>query len=107
MCMEDVRIGRKTLSRSATVPVGTGVGVLVPANKDRYTLIISAPETNPLWLTWEPAAAAGTGIRIAAGSPPVMLSIQEHGALVRGPIYASIPLGAETITFAESILEQQ
>lgn len=107
MCMEDVRLGRETLGRSQTISVLTTKVVLVAENRDRYAVIISAPTTNPLFVSWENDLGVTTGIRLAAGTSPLILTIQQHGRLVQGPIYASAPAGAESIHVAESVLTRQ
>lgn len=88
-----------------TVPVGDNVGIgtasaqFIPRDTHRTSIVISSPVTNDLWISWQNNAAAGTGLRLAAGMAPLRLLLVDDGALVYGPIYAASPAGAQTISW--------
>lgn len=84
------------------VPIGVADTPFVDKNTARIALVITAPGANPAFIAWNGPASATNGIRIPAGGNPLVLTAALHGALVFGPITASVPLGAETMTFAES-----
>jgi hypothetical protein len=52
-----------------------------------------------MYLALRAAAADGVGIRLGPLDPPLVLTLGDHGAMVRGEINAAIPAGAEAITF--------
>lgn len=90
---------RSGSSGSQVVNVGVASTILVPYSPTRVALVISAPLTNPMFLALRQAAASAGGILCAAGDPPLVLTLGDHGALVMGPISAIIPAGAENVTY--------
>lgn len=107
MCIEDVRLGRETGPTETTVAVATTKVLLVPYVRERFSLVISAPTTNELWLSLAATAAAGVGLRLYPGSLPLVLNVKDHGAFVRGPIYANITTVGENITLWSTLLEKE
>lgn len=88
MCMEDVRIGRETISSAAVVSVGAGaVAQVLPADPYRYALVLSAPASGTCTYSVNQAPGDGEGITFHAGGGPITLGIQEHGDLVRRAWY--------------------
>lgn len=106
MCLEDYKIGRRTKSGQAVVSVGTSSTPLVGESPHRTALLISAPTTNPVTLSLAPAAVAAEGLRLAAGSNPLILTLVSHGDLVRRAWSAIAVGGAETIGVVETFLPE-
>lgn len=89
MCIEDVRMGRKTVSFMAivSIPAG-GVRQVLPADPFRYSLTLSAPSSGSLTFSINQNPGDGEGIVFHQGSGPVTLTIQNDGDLVRRAWYA-------------------
>jgi len=107
MCLEDVRMGRRAPASEGSVLVSTTAGLLVPGNRKRIALVISAPITNRLTLSLNPAPVAGVGLTLSAGGAPLTLDVQKHGGLCTQPIYAIVNAGTDRITWWESALEEE
>jgi len=105
MCMEDVIIGRSTKPRETSVLLGVTTGAFIPGNPNRVGLVISAPVTNPLFLTLSANTPAGQGMRLSTSQAPLKLDILDDGNLVTSAIFASQPVAGETITFWETLLD--
>jgi hypothetical protein len=91
MCMEDVLIGRKTISADVTVVVDATPKMLVAASLDRYCLIISPPLAGQVTIGFDANhVTSGSGIVIPSGADPLVLTIQEHGDIVRRAIFAAV-----------------
>lgn len=113
MCMEDIRVMRRTRTITVgpiAVPFGANV-MLVPRNPDRVALEIGftgVENTSALavWLSWnsDEALTGLGGIPIKANQSEKW-DIQKHGAMVFGPIYATCDKDAScTCTYVETIL---
>jgi hypothetical protein len=104
--MEDVRIGRQAVGNQSTVNVQTTVTPLVPQVEDRVALIISAPQTNRITLTFDPVGTLDNGITLYPTQPPLYLTVDRFGRLVQGPIFCVSATGAQNISYWESILNK-
>lgn len=106
MCMEDVRIGRSTVSADASPSIGTTATELVSASLDRYCLIISPPIAGQVTIGFDPNhVASGVGIVLASGADPLVLTIQEHGDMVRRAWYAAVDTGTRSVGVSWSSLQ--
>lgn len=83
--------------------VGATAVVLVDRSDYRVSLIVGADVAQDLYLAWDSAPALGSGILLKAGSVPLLLTLQDHGRLVRGPIWCISPGGAVTVSWAEAL----
>lgn len=90
MCMEDIRIGRKSQVRcknqSATV-----AGVLAAGyDSNRVSITFSANSTgNQVFIQYGEDASAPLIFNLQAGSNTLHLNIHDHGNLVFGPFFMS------------------
>lgn len=108
MCMEDIRVMRRTVSRIVRRAVGLTVGEFVPYNKDRVALSISSLPALNLFLTTDLTQTAQAGFCVPNLTGPVNWNIQDHGAIVKGPIFASVSgFAADTAYYMETVLEEQ
>lgn len=80
---------------TVNVPANTQPAViLVKQNERRVALVITGTGTTGVNLFESPAPGNSTGVTITAGSVPLVLSLLLHGAIVKGPIYATSAGGA-------------
>ncbi len=103
MCMEDIRIGRRSASRFSfvTVPL-TGI-LLVPPNTQRIALQISAPLANRITLSDSQAPVLDNGLTIYAGQAVHQMNIADHGAAVTIGLYAVAAVAPQLIGVLETI----
>lgn len=105
MCMEDIRIGRKTGVAQQLVPLPANTVVqVVDANRLRTGLLIGSLNAQTLWLGFDKTVAIGSGLLIPANSVPLKLLLAEMGELVRRPIYG-ITNAAINVMIFEFILD--
>ena len=91
MCMEDVRIGGATISADKTISVANTPQLIVESSLDRYCLIISPPLAGQVTIGFDANhVASGSGIVLASGADPLVLTIQEHGDIVRRAFFAAV-----------------
>lgn len=97
MCLEDIKLGRKTKTTEKFVSVSPTSTVLVDANPYCVGLIISAPLTNHITLSLKDTAVDAQGINLAPNVDPLELDIQSHGGIVMRKITAICAGGTEKI----------
>lgn len=107
MCLEDYRLGRATGSGLRVVSVGTTAVQLSSGSPNRVAVIISGPASATVTIGMDASVTSGQGIRIPAGVAPVILTLVQHGDIVRRPLYAISASGTETIGIIETYLETQ
>ena len=105
--MEDVRVGRRTKTREIVVATGAAFAEVVNANPDRKTLTISPPQTNAIRLCFGAARTDGNGFVMPTGGHPLTLTVETHGEIVFGPIFAASPAGADVFFAWETRLEEK
>jgi hypothetical protein len=105
--MEDIRLGRRSPGRQVIVSVATSDGAFVPYAPDRTSLIVQAPLTNRITLSFADPAVADQGIVLYPQGTPLVLDVQHHGALVHGPIRAISDTAAQTVAWWETSLEDR
>lgn len=89
MCMEDVRIYRRTGFDTTFYVVSTSTPVLIaPYSPNRVALCFSPPSSNFYTISQSSGVADGQGLVIAGNTSPFTMTIQQHGAMVFGPWYA-------------------
>ena len=107
MCIEDIRLGRKTSASQLEAPL-TGTSALVVGNAlNRIALIFSPPSASVATLSLNRPSVDGEGLIIAAGDRPIKLNIRDHGRLVTSQWFGIVAAGAETISVFETFLEEQ
>lgn len=109
MCMEDVRLARRSYSRvmSGTVAAGQSVQIL-GVERDRISLLmhLTAAGTGFLRLAFN-NDTAGSGIPIAGSQWPLQLRLQHDGDLCRAPLTVQAIGGDVTFYTVASYLDQQ
>jgi hypothetical protein len=104
--MDDVRIGRRTLSRNVSVVLAAGIKLILPGNPARFSIVFCGPQAGQVACSTDPNVVALAGLQFITNSAPVMLTIQEHGDLVRQAWYAFSSGGATAMTIFETILQE-
>lgn len=107
MCMEDIRIGRKTGSTQITVTVSNPSSVILPADAKRTAIVISPPAAGTMFVAFGRDASTTSGIRVEPVTSPLILDLQHHGNLVTGPLHGFCGAGAESISIWFSRLEDE
>jgi hypothetical protein len=105
--MEDVLIGRDTNSGDRIVVVSTTATMLLEASMFRYCVIISPPLAGQVSIGFDPNhVVSGGGIILPSGADPLVLTIQEHGDIVRRAIYAAVDAGTRNVSIMYSIMAE-
>jgi hypothetical protein len=98
MCYEDIKIGRNTTSSQYNLTLSTNSQQAVPADPFRTALLISNPTSGNAYLSLFPVAVAGFGWRLASGIAPLLLTLAEHGTMVRAEWQIVADAGTPTIS---------
>lgn len=88
MCMEDIRMGRRTASVETVYPVGATVIQVAGGSEMRVGLLLGAPLTGTITYGTSNAVISGQGMNLAAGQPPIELRIETHGEAVNKSWFA-------------------
>lgn len=89
------------LRNQRSVPVGATDTPLVPGATNRVALLIGAPTTAAVWLSFVGPAAVGTGIRIPPGSQPLKLDAELYAEALTDEIRAITESGTENVGVVE------
>jgi len=87
------------------VPITTGGGTFIPADPKRVSLVINSPQVNRVTLSFSPQPVLDVGINMDPGDPALVLSLLEHGDIVKRPIYAISALANQTLSYWGSSCE--
>lgn len=82
MCMEDIRLGRRTNHLHRLFAVTTGSKVLFDRDKLRTQLMVYPPVSGTLTLDASDSVTANAGITMTASSHPLLMTVETHGDLV-------------------------
>lgn len=107
MCMEDIRIARKTRTRVIDLTLDTTAAQVLPYNPNRYALWIGNTSTGSAHFSLGTAPAQGRGITQGASAQPVFFRLVLEGDSVRQPLYAVASAAAVRITLVETELADQ
>jgi hypothetical protein len=85
----------------------TTVGItdteLLPQNSHRTGLIFSPPQAGAYDLSFTDPASLGGGIRVAAGTTPLILTTKQHGDWIKGSVRAIADGGPVTVGVTEIV----
>lgn len=95
---------RKSESSQRTVTVAAVSTPLAPRNDRRIGIVVSADETNDIWLSMGQAAAVGVGILIPARQYPFFISIEQYGSMLMADLFAIAIAGTASVTVWETSL---
>lgn len=83
-----------------TTVLGTSSTLLVSNSPNRIGLVFTVPPTNRYTLSLNPTVVQDVGLTMFTTSQPVILTLQDHGDMVRSAWYAITPVG-QTVAFFE------
>lgn len=106
MCMEDVRIGRATQAAESQQAVGVASAQIVAASPNCFSLIFSPPVVGNITLSTVTPVVLNAGYNLSAGGPPLILTLEQHGAMVTKAWFA-IGSAATTIQVIQTLLGLQ
>jgi hypothetical protein len=104
--MEDLRIGRRTSSRTGFQPINTVAAEIVPASPHRIALIITAPQAVRVTLGNNSQIVLDNGITITNAGGPLYLDLATHGDAVRLPWFG-ISTSAGVTGYIEVLLAEE
>jgi len=107
MCIEDIRLGRKTFAGNYVVRSGTGDNFAAGNDRNRVALIFGAPDAGSVTLAVDGTPTADEGIVIANGDAPFKLNIRDDGALVTSRWRVAFAGGATILPVFTVGLEEQ
>jgi len=109
MCMEDIRIGRKSQCSVRSVAVSNAAPTTIaPANPNRIRLFVSANDSQSLRIGPLEVPPSGTvGIGLEQGGSSILLKIEEVGSILQKPWQAQAALANTTVVVIDVSLPDQ
>lgn len=104
MCMEDVRLGRVMTYSETLVAVGVTTVPLVTGSLTRTMLVLGAPLLGTFTFSTAALGGSGIGLTLAAGMPPIILNIKDHGQMVTQPWNAICSGAGQTCYVGQGLL---
>ena len=83
------------------VSVGVTATLIAEISDFRVAMIVSTGGALALYLGLTPDVSSGKGVCLDTGNLSLSLSLPLHGRLLRGPVWAISPGGAQTVTVWE------
>lgn len=108
MCMEDIRIGRKTLAREKvyTTPITTFQQILEPNEKRIAITFVIPDQAAVLLLTTNEGQTGSAGLRLVPTFGNITLTLETFGDLVRRPWFAKADAALQTSLFTVELLDE-
>lgn len=106
MCMEGIRIGRRTKINQYTWSTGVGQAQIVPPNPRRVALMIGSPVSSVAFIAPALPVTTTTGIPINTGQNPIILNIEDHGELVTTAWFGTSAAGRDGL-IVEVLLDEE
>lgn len=75
----------------------------VPHNSRRVSLIIGPPSAGSAFLAWGGAAVNNSGIRFFNTAPPLVLTLDQNGSAVQGPIRVFATTAGIILSYIETL----
>ena len=105
MCMEDIEIGRESLSAQWDYTTPAGSLQVVAADDRRIAILFAPPNGGAISFGITKAIVSGFGFQLVLGGAPVQMTIQEYGDLVKRAWYvAGSAAGLTGSVFTVSLL---
>lgn len=93
---------RDGLGRETPVPFTVAGGQVLPALAKRIAIVVYPPAVDAIVVSFNTPVDLAAGCRITAGSPPLVLSIEDYGPLVAGKLFGrTTGAGPQTIGIVE------
>lgn len=90
-CPASTKLMRKSRSGQQRVALTSTSSQFVPRCEDRVALIISPSASSGIHLSIGSAAVSDDSVYIPINGTPLVLTLGDHGDMVRGPFYATAP----------------
>jgi hypothetical protein len=104
--MEDIRIGRKTLTSFQYVSVGVTASLIVKANPNRVSLTIGVPDSNPVVIGPDNSVSLTRGLGMFNTAGPFRFNIKDDGDWITRDIWG-IGFAARSIGIIEGFLQEK
>lgn len=82
MCMEDIRLGRQTVTMEVPISLTNASQAFLERDLFRTVLILWPPPSGTTTFSINSPVVVDQGITVPSGSPPVVLNIKDHGDIV-------------------------
>lgn len=107
MCMEDVRIGRRSVTTMENVVVTTTAKIAIPPDPHRLSLVIGPTVSGNCTLSLNPGVPNSYGFPLGTSTAPLVLSLQQHGDIVTRGWHAVSSMGGAVFSYAASSLAEE
>lgn len=110
MCMEDIRVMRKTITKQSRIVAGGSViGTLVMADPYRVALAIQYTGDNPMYLWFGSPSFDGqvVGWKISGSDGELWLDIQRYGAMLTTGLYFFCSADGGAFIVVETTLDKE
>jgi hypothetical protein len=104
MCMEDIRIGRKSQSAHKNVGVTVNNLEIIGASPHRVALIFGNPASNNVFVSQDPQNLVLSGYMVNQTSGPLILRIEDWGQAITLPWFGVSSLGTNNLQITEVLL---
>lgn len=106
MCMEDIRIGRRTIHTPRNFALGVASGVIAAYDEKRIQLLIYPPSSGTLTIFPANSVIVNKGITLTSTSHPMIMTVDTHGDLVKKMWAAIHSAGGVTCFVSEGFLDE-
>lgn len=107
MCLEDIRIGRRSPSAVRSVNVDTTAVPVASPDPNRISIRFTAPPTNRVTLTTDPNTVIDVGLTLYPAGNELALNIKDDGDCVTRAWYAVTTGAANRIGVLETYLPER
>lgn len=106
MCIEDIRIGRRTVTRELRAIIANTSGIFVQSSPKRTVLVFLPPPSGVLTLSMDDPVTGNQGIVLNTSSPPIVMTVQQWGDVTKRNFFAIHSVGGVVCTAFEGVLEE-
>jgi hypothetical protein len=110
VCMEDIRLGRKSIYSGGLFPVPSVSAVnptaIIPANADRTHVRLSSNTVDTIFVQAGPPQAGFIVAVLNAAHPQADVSVEQHGQIVAEAMGAYSLAGTGLLSAVETILRE-
>src|SRR5437667_6532007 len=107
MCMEDIRLGRKTMSRVGFTNITSTGNLVIGPNPRRVALCFFSSQTRYFTISNNNPTTLFEGITIGVSGSPILLNIKDHGNCVCKAWYGIASAGSDDIGWIEAELVEE
>ena len=107
MCMEDIRLGRKTAGIQNLIALTNASQRIVDQSPDRVMLTIYPPVSGTATIAMSADVAVNVGITLTSEDHPIKLNIIDDGDLVTKAWYGIHSAGGVTLAIYEGRLSER